>query len=76
MVMSPHKTKSQTKSKTSGAAKSRFDALHSFLQMMAVERNAARTTLEAYEGDLEDLAAHARPFWGWAGGDLAAWFRR
>ncbi len=36
---------------------SRYDPLKSFLQMMAVERGAARTTLEAYGRDLEDLKA-------------------
>ncbi|WP_031239193.1 site-specific tyrosine recombinase XerD [Asticcacaulis sp. AC466] len=35
---------------------SRFDPVKSFLQMMAVERNAARPTLEAYGRDLADLA--------------------
>ena len=34
----------------------RFDPLKSFLQMMAVERNAARPTLDAYGRDLADLA--------------------
>ncbi len=34
---------------------SRYDPLKSFLQMMAVERNAARPTLEAYGRDLDDL---------------------
>ncbi len=33
-----------------------FDPLQQFLQMMAVERNAARPTLEAYGRDLIDLA--------------------
>lgn len=35
----------------------RYDPLKSFLQMMAVERNAARPTLEAYGRDLDDLKA-------------------
>lgn len=35
---------------------SRFDPVKQFLQMMAVERNAARPTLEAYGRDLADLA--------------------
>ncbi len=34
---------------------SRFDPVKSFLQMLAVERNAARPTLEAYGRDLDDL---------------------
>ena len=34
-----------------------FDPVKQFLQMMAVERNAARPTLEAYGRDLDDLAA-------------------
>lgn len=33
-----------------------FDPVKQFLQMMAVERNAARPTLDAYGRDLEDLA--------------------
>ena len=33
-----------------------FDPVKQFLQMMAVERNAARPTLEAYGRDLDDLA--------------------
>jgi integrase/recombinase XerD len=35
---------------------SRFDPVKQFLQMMAVERNAAKPTLEAYGRDLADLA--------------------
>ena len=35
---------------------SRFDPVKQFLQMMAVERNAAKPTLEAYGRDLDDLA--------------------
>ena len=35
---------------------SRFDPVKHFLQMMAVERNAAKPTLEAYGRDLADLA--------------------
>jgi integrase/recombinase XerD len=35
---------------------SRFDPVKQFLQMMAVERNAAKPTLEAYRRDLDDLA--------------------
>jgi integrase/recombinase XerD len=35
---------------------SRFDPVKQFLQMMAVERNAAKPTLEAYGRDLSDLA--------------------
>lgn len=34
----------------------RFDPVKQFLQMMAVERNAAKPTLEAYGRDLGDLA--------------------
>ena len=34
---------------------SRFDPVKQFLQMMAVERNAAKPTLEAYGRDLADL---------------------
>ncbi len=34
----------------------RFDPVRQFLQMMAVERNAAKPTLEAYGRDLTDLA--------------------
>ncbi|CAL4867053.1 Tyrosine recombinase XerD [Asticcacaulis sp. MM231] len=34
----------------------RFDPVKQFLQMMAVERNAAKPTLEAYGRDLSDLA--------------------
>ena len=34
----------------------RFDPVKQFLQMMAVERNAAKPTLEAYGRDLDDLA--------------------
>lgn len=33
-----------------------FDPVNQFLQMMAVERNAARPTLDAYGRDLEDLS--------------------
>ena len=32
----------------------------SFLEMLAAERGAARNTLAAYRGDLEDFAVHAR----------------
>ncbi|HEY9218307.1 MAG TPA: site-specific integrase, partial [Phenylobacterium sp.] len=39
-----------------------------FLEMMAVERAAARNTLTAYAKDLQDAAA----FLGRRGGDLAA----
>lgn len=35
----------------------RFDPFKQFLQMMAVERNAAKPTLEAYGRDLEDVMA-------------------
>ncbi|MFT4075889.1 MAG: site-specific tyrosine recombinase XerD [Asticcacaulis sp.] len=35
---------------------SRFDPVKQFLQMLAVERNAAKPTLEAYGRDLGDLA--------------------
>ncbi len=63
MVMSPHKT-----------PVSRFDPLRQFLQMMAVERNAARTTLDAYERDLADLEATQGPLMGLGEGDLAAYF--
>ena len=35
---------------------SRFDPVKQFLQMMAVERNAAKLTLEAYGRDLADMA--------------------
>ncbi|MGA9659777.1 MAG: tyrosine recombinase [Asticcacaulis sp.] len=37
-------------------ATSRFDPVRQFLQMMAVERNAAKPTLEAYGRDLQDMA--------------------
>ena len=37
-------------------AGARFDPLRQFLQMMAVERNAAKPTLEAYGRDITDLA--------------------
>ena len=60
--------------KTPAVAKSRFDPLHSFLQMMAVERNAARTTLDAYESDLGDLAATQGPLLSLSEGDLSAFF--
>ena len=68
--MSANKTKSQTPS----ASASRFDALASFLQMMAVERNAARPTLEAYARDLGDLAATQGPLLGLTESDLADYF--
>jgi len=53
---------------------SRFDALAQFLQMMAVERNAARTTLAAYDRDLSDLAAGQGPLLGLGEADIAAYF--
>ena len=34
--------------------------VQSFLEMLAAERGAARNTLAAYRGDLEDFAVHAR----------------
>lgn len=34
--------------------------VQSFLEMLAAERGAARNTLAAYSGDLEDFAVHAR----------------
>ena len=37
-------------------AGARFDPLRQFLQMMAVERNAAKSTLEAYGRDMTDMA--------------------
>ena len=63
MVMSASKTTT-----------SRFDVLSQFLQMMAVERNAARTTLDAYERDLSDLEASQGPLLGLGEGDIAAYF--
>ncbi len=53
---------------------SRFDPVRQFLQMMAVERNAARTTLDAYARDLADLAAVQGLLLGLGEGDLAAYF--
>ncbi len=53
---------------------SRFDAAQAFLQMMAVERNAARPTLEAYGRDLADLAETQGPLLGLSESDLAAYF--
>ena len=64
----------KTKRETPSAPASRFDALASFLQMMAVERNAARPTLEAYERDLGDLAATQGPLLGLTESDLADYF--
>jgi len=60
--------------KTAPKAPPRFDAVRAFLQMMAVERNAARLTLEAYGRDLGDLEATQGPLLGLEERDLAAWF--
>jgi len=60
--------------KTPVASPARFAPLRQFLQMMAVERNAARTTLDAYERDLDDLAATQGPLLGLGEADLAAYF--
>ena len=56
----------------------RFDPVKQFLQMMAVERNAAKPTLEAYGRDLDDLAdtlqVTASDLLGLAESDLARYF--
>jgi integrase/recombinase XerD len=58
----------------------RFDPVKQFLQMMAVERNAAKPTLEAYGRDLDDLAdtlqVTASDLLGLAESDLARYFTR
>jgi integrase/recombinase XerD len=64
--MSPKKAPEKTSS--------RFDPIRQFLQMMAVERNAAPTTLDAYERDLADLAATQGPLLGLGEGDIASYF--
>jgi integrase/recombinase XerD len=64
----------KTKRENPSAPASRFDALASFLQMMAVERNAARPTLEAYERDLGDLATTQGPLLRLTESDLADYF--
>ncbi len=56
----------------------RFDPLRQFLQMMAVERNAARPTLDAYGRDLADLMETQKVtptgLLGLSEGDIAAYF--
>ncbi|MGZ3304259.1 MAG: tyrosine-type recombinase/integrase, partial [Asticcacaulis sp.] len=59
---------------TSSTKPSRFDPVRQFLQMMAVERNAARTTLDAYERDLTDLAAAQGAPLSLTEADIAAYF--
>ena len=55
-----------------------FDPVKQFLQMMAVERNAAKPTLEAYGRDLEDLcetlAVNASGLLGLVEGDISRYF--
>ncbi|ESQ87694.1 tyrosine recombinase XerD [Asticcacaulis sp. AC460] len=57
---------------------SRFDPVRQFLQMMAVERNAARPTLDAYGRDLDDLMATrkvtAQGLLGLSDGDISSYF--
>ncbi len=51
------------------------DPLNSFLQMLSVERNASKRTLEAYGQDLQDLQVFAgRPLMGLNEADIAAFF--
>jgi len=55
-----------------------FDPISQFLQMMAVERNAARPTLEAYGRDLQDmcdtLRVNASGALGLGEGDIGRFF--
>jgi len=57
---------------------SRFDPVKQFLQMIAVERNAARLTLEAYGRDLDDmqetLGVHGAGLLGVGESDIGRYF--